>query len=122
MVGGGWALVLVMGVSAWVIVQGRRRPYLAAGRFWDLGMLVPVIGVVQVGGQAMADRYHYLPSVGLSIAALWGLREAMGRTIKPVGVAAVCLALAGCGAATWRQAGYWTNSTTLFNTLSNHPR
>ena len=61
----GGALVLVMGISAWVIVEGRRRPYLAVGWFWYLGMLVPVIGVVQVGGQAMAHRYHYLPSVGL---------------------------------------------------------
>ena len=52
---------------------GRRRfPYLFVGWFWYLGMLVPVIGLVQVGGQAMADRYTYLPQIGLCIALAWG--------------------------------------------------
>ena len=53
----------------------RRCPYLAVGWFWYLGMLVPVIGLVQVGGQAMADRYTYLPQIGLYLMIAWGLRD-----------------------------------------------
>ena len=66
-------------VTALFLWQARRRPYLAVGWFWYLGMLVPVIGLVQVGGQAMADRYTYLPLVGIFVMLAWSLSELAGR-------------------------------------------
>ena len=68
-------LVLVISVAAWV--QRRRQPYLLVGWLWFVGMLVPVIGLVQSGGQAMADRHTYLPSLGLLLLVVWGAGELM---------------------------------------------
>jgi tetratricopeptide (TPR) repeat protein len=68
-------------VSLLALRSARRLPYLLVGWAWFLGMLVPVIGLVQVGDQAWADRYTYLPSVGLFIAAIWGLAELAARTL-----------------------------------------
>ena len=67
---------MLAGVSAAALVWRRRFPYLFVGWFWYLGMLVPVIGLVQVGSQAMADRYTYLPQIGLCIAVAWGVVQA----------------------------------------------
>ncbi len=96
--------------------QAARRPYLATGWLWFLGMLVPVIGLVQVGDQAWADRYTYLPSVGLFVAVVWGVAELAGKT--PAGrsylrwlSAAVCLALLF---GTSVQLRYWKDTRTLF--------
>lgn len=72
-VGGSVVLLLVlMGISLWTL---RRRPYAAVGWFWYLGTLVPVIGIVQVGAQSMADRYMYIPIIGLAIAVVWTVAE-----------------------------------------------
>ena len=68
------AIVLVV-VTIWVVKEIRRAPYLAVGWFWYLGTLVPVIGIVQVGEQAMADRYTYVPLIGIFIAIAWSLPE-----------------------------------------------
>ena len=59
----------------------RRRPYLAVGWFWYLGALVPVIGLVQVGTQSRADRYTYLPMIGVSIMLVWGAAELAARSV-----------------------------------------
>jgi tetratricopeptide (TPR) repeat protein len=93
----------------------RKYPYVAVGWFWFAGMLVPVIGLVQVGGQAMADRYTYLPSIGLFILGVFGLSELAARFRHGAAWLTVItvLALAGCLAATQRQVGYWRNSETL---------
>src|SRR5262249_18272735 len=103
----------------------KRLPYLFVGWFWYLGMLVPVIGLVQVGDQAWADRYTYLPLIGLFIAVVWGVGElwerwlSQGRGgIRLVGVVgrivvcAVCFTL--CVVVTSRQLRYWQNTRTLF--------
>jgi Flp pilus assembly protein TadD len=88
----------------------------AVGWFWYAGTLVPVIGLVQAGAQAMADRYFYIPSIGLFIAGVFGLSDLAMRFRH----GAVCLtviaglALAGCLATTQRQVGYWRNSEALF--------
>jgi len=108
-------LILVM-VSVLVIWQLRRRKYLFVGWFWYLGMLVPVIGLVQVGAQAMADRYTYVPMVGLFIMIAWGVYDLVGRwryrtVVIGVSVPAVVAALMVC---TWHQVGYWRNGMTLF--------
>lgn len=94
----------------------RRRPYLLAGWMWYLGTLVPVIGLVQVGGQAMADRYTYIPLVGLFLMAAWGTWDLLagirqGRAVYAAGWVAIVLCLC---AASYAQAGYWRDSVTLF--------
>jgi tetratricopeptide (TPR) repeat protein len=105
---------LVLGAISVFAVRGfRRRPYLAVGWFWYLITLVPVIGLVQVGAQARADRYTYIPMIGLSIAAVWGAAEALERwpRVRAGMGAAVCLV---CLLLTWRQAGYWRDSVALY--------
>jgi tetratricopeptide (TPR) repeat protein len=97
--------------------QARRHPYLLVGWLWYLGTLVPVIGLVQVGRQAMADRYTYVPSIGLFIAVVWGTaalaaRWRAPRWLLPVGAGVVLSALAVC---TWVQVGYWRDSISLYD-------
>jgi protein O-mannosyl-transferase len=101
------ASVLSAGITAWVINHRRAQPYLAVGWLWFIGMLLPVIGVVQVGSQAMADRYDYLPGVGLFIAIAWALRP---RVFAYWG----SLIVACCIVITWVQVHYWRDSETLF--------
>ena len=69
------SVLLLVWVSALALVLLRRQPWLAAGWFWFLGTLVPVIGFVQVGAQSMADRYFYIPSIGLFVVLVWGAAE-----------------------------------------------
>lgn len=93
----------------------RTRPWIAVGWCWFLGTLVPVIGIVQVGAQAMADRYMYVPILGVLIivageGAAWA--QAWPRLRRPL-LAATVLALAVCGLLTFRQVGVWRNSVTL---------
>jgi len=86
------------------------------GWLWFLGMLVPVIGLVQVGGQAHADRYMYLPAVGLFAAAVFGLAELSRRRHLPVWLnpLAAGVVLAACLALTARQLAFWRDTQTLF--------
>ncbi|HSU53468.1 MAG TPA: tetratricopeptide repeat protein [Candidatus Dormibacteraeota bacterium] len=102
---------------------GRTRPYLPVGWLWFLGMLVPAIGLVQVGVQSMADRYTYLPYIGLSIIVAWGLGELFAcikildpdarekPAVIPVGATVGMIA---CAVLTSKQISYWQNSETLF--------
>jgi tetratricopeptide (TPR) repeat protein len=108
-----------IGVVTYLAIRwGRRYPYLPVGWFWYLGTLVPVIGLLQVGIQAMADRYTYVPLVGLFIITAWGLRdflagsESRAQTRLWLGLVSVWLvALAGL---TYVQVGYWRTTITLF--------
>jgi len=89
-----------------------RRPYLATGWFWYLGTLVPVIGLVQVGDQAWADRYTYLPLIGLFMSLVWGAADVIrNRLALRAAAVAVSLALV---VATSVQLSYWKNTRTLF--------
>ena len=95
----------------------RRRPYLAVGWLWFLGTLVPVSGIVQVGLQARADRYTYIPLVGLAIATAWGVFElARARALprRALGAAAL-VAVAALAVATRVQLRYWRNTVALFS-------
>jgi protein O-mannosyl-transferase len=99
-----------------VFRQARRHPYLLVGWLWYLGTLVPVIGLVQVGVQAMADRYTYLPFIGLFIMVAYGMADLGARWhvpkfLLPVGAGVVLSALMIC---TWVQVGYWRDSVSLF--------
>lgn len=109
--------VALLVVTLLVVRAFRRAPYLAIGWFWYLGTLVPVIGIVQVGSQARADRYLYLPAIGLYIALVWGVaalakRMPRGKMIAS-GLAAA--ALIACAVLSWFQIGTWRNDRTLFS-------
>jgi hypothetical protein len=110
------AVLGLCAVTALGLRGARRRPHLAVGWLWYLGMMVPVIGVVQVGGQSMADRYTYLPLVGLSVAVVWEgadllSRHSFLRTALPLAAGGVCAALM---VFTRLQAGHWRDTGTLF--------
>lgn len=109
------ALMLLF-LSLLALRWARRRPYFAAGWFWYVGTLVPVIGLVQAGSQSMADRYTYLPLVGLFILAAWGLEElAAGRpSLRGAAAGSACAALAALAALTSIQVRYWRDDSTLF--------
>lgn len=112
-----WLLagVLLISISAAAIMLARTRPHLAFGWFWFLGTLVPVIGLVQVGSQALADRYTYMPLVGIFIAVVWGVADFFGKlNLKNAAWAIAVPALAACFPLTWRQVGFWQNSELLF--------
>ncbi len=112
----GMALIFLLGISAVTVFTWRKRPYLASGWFWYLGTLVPVIGLVKIGEQSHADRYTYIPMVGLAIMLAWGgavvvrrwPRTKSGVAATAVVCCAVCMGLA------WRQAGYWQDSETIY--------
>jgi tetratricopeptide (TPR) repeat protein len=106
-------LLLVSAVAWW---RHRSQPYLAVGWLWFLGTLVPVIGLVQVGGAALADRYSYLPSIGIFIIAAFATRDVAGKfpAATKLFAAAAAVILAGCLFATGRQLPVWQNSETLF--------
>ena len=99
-----------------LVIHWRNHRYLVVGWFWFLGTLVPVIGIVQVGVQAMADRYAYLPYIGLFICVVWGLAETAREWKIPaawLGVLAL-LVLGTLGVLSRRQLAYWHDSETLW--------
>ncbi len=106
-------LIAVFSVAA--VWLGRRWPYLFVGWSWFLGTLIPVIGLVQVGFQSMADRYTYLPLVGVFIALVWAAGDLAERwpELKPIAGAGATLLLAACAFRTAGQTGCWRNSGTL---------
>ncbi|HWB13234.1 MAG TPA: tetratricopeptide repeat protein [Pirellulales bacterium] len=108
-------LCLVM-VTLWAFRRLRRQPYLMVGWMWYLGTLVPVIGLVQVGGQAIADRYTYIPLIGVFIALVWAAGDLVRRWNVHRGLVAVAagVALILLGSLTWKQIGYWYDSITLW--------
>ena len=134
--GTAWAAVAILAaVSASVFFWRRQVPYLLVGWLWYLGMLIPVIGLLQVGGQKMADRYTYLPQIGLVLGLVWAVidlidflaaragaavRRVSGRRQNAYATKRFILALSVAGMiaaltfAAWRQAGYWRDSETLW--------
>ena len=110
------AVLLLVGVSVAVVLAARRARYSPVGWFWFLGMLVPVIGFVQVGKQAWADRYTYLPHIGLFLLLVWAV-SGMVRHFKAArlpALAAAALLGVCCGVLTHRQTAVWRSSRTLF--------
>jgi Flp pilus assembly protein TadD len=121
----GSALVLLTALTVMVIIS--RQPYLSVGWFWYVGTLFPVIGLVQVGSQAMADRYTYIPHIGVLIALVWSVSEILCR--RPRGIPyifALCgLLILLLGVSTHRELGYWKDTASLFSraihvTRNNH--
>ena len=110
---GAFVLLALITALVWI---GRRHRYLPVGWLWFLGTLVPMIGIVQVGRQAMADRYAYIPLIGLFLIAAWGLAELANAARVPViaqGLAGA-IVLAILGIATYIQIGYWGDNVTLW--------
>jgi tetratricopeptide (TPR) repeat protein len=115
------AVCFLAGVSLLVVSRLRAQPYLAVGWFWFFGMLVPTIGLVQVSSQAMADRYSYLPTVGLWIMVAWGVKDWIGdrASFRTAATLAGALAVIACIIATPFQVRYWQDSRTLFMRAAN---
>lgn len=103
-------------VTFWALHSLQRRPWVSVGWLWFVITLVPVIGIVQVGVQAMADRYTYLPMVGLTIVVAFEAREILSglRGARPAAAAAAVLALAACVVVTRNQVRLWKDDLTLF--------
>lgn len=110
------SVLVLTAITTAAVCYIRKLPFLFVGWFWYLGTLVPVIGLVQIGGQAMADRYTYLPSICLAVMLAWGMpllfprRDTREKLLFPSAIA-VLLVLAGL---TWRQCGYWKDSFSIF--------
>jgi tetratricopeptide (TPR) repeat protein len=108
--------LLLLALSGLVIWRARVAPYWVTGWFWFLGVLVPMIGIIQAGEQAMADRFAYVPLIGLFIMVAWGAADLAGR--RPWAVAGLkwagALALSACAFLTSRQLPHWQNTVTLF--------
>jgi tetratricopeptide (TPR) repeat protein len=116
-----WQVLLAAGllllISTLVVIVRRSKPYLFVGWLWYLIMLVPVIGLVQVAMQSRADRYTYLPQIGLYIAVTWGVSEfsrmwPARRIVLSVAASVVLIALLFCARV---QASYWKNGEALWN-------
>src|SRR4029077_7147563 len=117
-----WQVVLatafLLAITCAAIVFRAKRPYLFTGWFWYLVMLVPVIGLVQVGEQGHADRYTYLPSIGLFLIVVWAAGEvaAVGRVRlwRGIATAGTIVVVAALASTAFTQTSYWRNSETLW--------
>jgi tetratricopeptide (TPR) repeat protein len=108
--------IVIVAITALAIRRRREQPYLLMGWLWFLGMLLPVIGIVQVGRQAMADRYTYLPHIGLFVAIVWGLADiaAHGKALRQAFGALGVVAIAGLSITSFVQVQHWQSTETLF--------
>ncbi|MBT3923624.1 MAG: tetratricopeptide repeat protein [Nitrospina sp.] len=107
--------LLLLFLTLWVIRKARSKPYVGVGWFWYLGTLIPVIGLVQVGAQAMADRYAYVPLIGIFIIIAWGLPDLLNKwrykKKTPIIFAGLLIPLM---VVTWMQVGHWKDGVTLW--------
>lgn len=109
------AVMLLVGTAAAVRFR-RQAPYLTVGWFWYLGTLVPVIGIVQIGDQALADRYTYIPFIGIFIALSWGMADLAARWVplRALAVPVATVILGYFAFLTWYQVSFWLDSQTLW--------
>jgi len=110
------ALAVLVSITSAAVILRRKAPYFITGWFWYLGMLVPVIGLVQVGWHGHADRYTYLPQIGLYIAGSWALADlsVSWRHRRMVLSAAALFVIGALSWSAWMQTSYWRDSETLF--------
>jgi len=111
------AVFLLIAITLVVIWMAKKFPYLATGWLWYIGTLMPVIGIVQVGSQSMADRYTYIPLIGLFIMVAWGVPDLLKKWKyrKEILLTSSALSILCLSIITWTQVGYWRNSITLLN-------
>jgi tetratricopeptide (TPR) repeat protein len=121
------ATLLIIVITTVVIAMVKRLPYLFIGWLWYTITILPVIGIIQIGNYSMADRYHYLPSIGIAVMLAWGIpllfpsKDMHKKILFLAGIAALVI----MAVLTWKQCGYWKNSATLFShslqvTKNNH--
>jgi tetratricopeptide (TPR) repeat protein len=112
----GLAALALAALTCSAFALRKRYPYWLVGWLWFLGALVPVIGVVQIGDQQLADRYYYVPMIGLAVAAAWGIGDLAARHARgPLIAATICgVVICVLAAVSFRQVGVWRNSITLF--------
>jgi len=110
------AVLIVGGITYYVINEFKTRRYLATGWFWYLGTLVPVIGLIQVGAQSYADRYTYVPFIGLSIAIVWFVADIVKKynVNKDAVTAGVAVIVVAMGVLSFRQASFWKDNETFY--------
>ena len=110
------AIGLLFATTVTAMVFRNKRPYLVTGWFWYLVMLLPVIGIVQVGEQGRADRYTYLPHIGLFLLAVWGIADltASRRSASQIAVATAAAIIVALASVAFVQISYWRNSETLW--------
>jgi protein O-mannosyl-transferase len=108
------SLLLMLALTVLAVQQRRRRPFLTAGWLWYVGTLVPVLGLVQVGNQAFADRYTYFPSIGLFLAVAWIASDLIPSLTPAGGYAMTAAAAIVLGALSFRQTSFWRNDFTLW--------
>jgi len=110
----GAAAALLLAISALAVVWWKKHPYLLTGWCWYLGVLIPVLGLVQIGSQARADRFTYLPQLGLFCALTWLVADLWPATQRRALAAGATLALAACALLTARNIAPWMDSLALF--------
>ncbi|MEW6270860.1 MAG: tetratricopeptide repeat protein [Thermodesulfobacteriota bacterium] len=110
------SVAVLLAISALAVRLRRTHPYVLVGWLWYLGTLVPVIGIVRAGEQAMADRFTYLPAIGVFVALTWAVADALARrpAARRVLAPVACALLVACALATRAQAAYWRDSVSLF--------
>ncbi len=120
----GLAVLFLIAISVLTLRYWRQRPYLAVGWFWYLGTLVPVIGFVQQGDQCLADRFTYLPIIGILIMLIWGAHDLAQKWSipKPALAVLVLIPLMACATMTRAQLSFWRNTETLFNRIPSSDR
>jgi tetratricopeptide (TPR) repeat protein len=108
---------LLLAALTWLALKCRHQRYLATGWFWYLGTLVPVLGLVQAGPQSSADRFTYIPLIGIFLMIVWGVADLAVKWRLPSWAPALgaALVLAACATGTELQLRYWTDSGTLFS-------
>jgi tetratricopeptide (TPR) repeat protein len=111
------SVFLLIAITLIVIWRAKRSPYLATGWLWYAGTLMPVIGIVQAGDQAMADRYTYIPLIGLFIMVAWGVPDLLKKWNhrKEILLTSSALSILCLCIITWTQVGYWQSSITLYD-------
>lgn len=112
----GSVAILVL-TTVFTLGSARSRPYLLVGWLWFLVTLLPVIGLVQVGSQSMADRYTYVPLIGIFLSATWWAMDSVAGlpSASPFLASAACAVVAAAGTASWFQAAHWKDSVALFS-------
>ncbi len=110
------SVLLLLSITTLVIIRIKKQPYLAVGWFWFIGTLIPVIGIIQVGSQSMADRYTYIPLVGIFICTLWLVTESLQNIKygKTVSILAIIFYIPIIMYSTYNQVGVWKNTLSLF--------
>jgi protein O-mannosyl-transferase len=107
------ALLLFL-ITAVALLYRRQHPWVLIGWLWFIVTLIPVIGLIQIGWQAIADRYTYIPSIGIFVLAVWSIPTTLKPLARRAAVAAGCAVIVILALMAWRQVSYWKNSRTLF--------